>query len=266
MVELDVCREISGRYGLPLQFVMKEFRIIDLLGKMQTINSEIHANLIFKGGTAINRIYFGDISRFSEDIDFDEISNNTIESRLNRIKSIINKIEGYDIDKARVLHRTFRFDCFFKNELGQKDLIRLEFNLKHTKTMTVHPLAAGVVKSGITGTVVFGVPTYSLEDLLARKLYALYNRMEGKDVYDVNIGLKKIKEKKNFLKAIDCVLKLEKEKTTLNKFIKETCDKLEKADTKTMKRLTNNYIPISVRPSDWNVLIDDIINNLEALF
>ncbi|MBI5332117.1 MAG: nucleotidyl transferase AbiEii/AbiGii toxin family protein [Candidatus Aenigmarchaeota archaeon] len=265
MVELDVCREISGRYGLPLQFVMKEFRIFDLLGKIQTSNSEIKSNIIFKGGTAINKIYFGDVSRFSEDLDFDEISNDAIITRVKRIKSVINKIDGYEIDRVRVLHRTFRFDCFFKNELGQKDLIRIEFNLKHTKTMTANPLLQGAVKSGTTGIFVSGIPTYSLEDLLARKLYALYNRMEGKDVYDVSIGLKRIKNNKDFTKAIDCVLKLEKKKATPKEFIRETCDKLEKADAKNMKRLTNNYIPVSARPSDWNVLIAEIIEYLQKL-
>ena len=265
MVELDICREISGRYGLPLQFVMKEFRIFDLLGKIQTANSETISNIIFKGGTAINKIYFGDVSRFSEDLDFDEISKDTIITRVNRIKSIINNIEGYEINRIRVLHRTFRFDCFFKNELGQKDLIRIEFNLKHTKTMTANPLVQGIVKSGTTGMVVSGIPTYSLEDLLARKLYALYNRMEGKDVYDVGTGLEKIQDKKIFLKAIGCVLKSENKKTVPKEFIREMCDKLKNADAKAMKRLTNNYIPVSIRPADWSVLIDEIIEHLQRL-
>lgn len=265
MVELDVCREISSRYGLPLQFVMKDFRIMDILSQIQIINSKINANIIFKGGTAINKIYFEDVSRFSEDLDFDEISSVDFKKRVEKIKSIVEKINGYEIDKMRVLHKTFRFDCFFENELNQKDHIRLEFFLKYRRLFTAHKLVKSVVKSNITNGFVSGVLTYSLEDILARKLHALHDRTEGKDLYDIDRGLNKIKEKRELLNAIKATIKAENLKVDKKIFLSEIIEKLKKTNIIKMKRLTNNYIPVSARPTDWNLLRESVISALENL-
>ena len=49
------------------------------------------------------------------------------------LKDKIRGIEGFNIPNARLLHRTLRFDCYYINELGQKDRIMLEFYLTTTK-------------------------------------------------------------------------------------------------------------------------------------
>ena len=69
MVDESICKLIAVREGLPLDFVAKEFYLMDLfahIGKSGALNK-----LIFKGGTALNKVYLGNSSRFSEDLDFD---------------------------------------------------------------------------------------------------------------------------------------------------------------------------------------------------
>ncbi|MBI4162878.1 MAG: nucleotidyl transferase AbiEii/AbiGii toxin family protein, partial [Candidatus Aenigmarchaeota archaeon] len=68
MADIGHFRALSAKHGLPLQFVIKEFHVIALLGKiMENMGNE---QIIFKGGTALNRCFAAGISRFSEDLDF----------------------------------------------------------------------------------------------------------------------------------------------------------------------------------------------------
>ncbi|PIN83340.1 hypothetical protein COV61_03375, partial [Candidatus Micrarchaeota archaeon CG11_big_fil_rev_8_21_14_0_20_47_5] len=69
-INLEVCRTIAVQYGLPLQFVAKEFYVFDVLGQIAELTAG-KKELVFKGGTALNKIYLGKMQRFSEDLDFD---------------------------------------------------------------------------------------------------------------------------------------------------------------------------------------------------
>lgn len=75
MVSLREARQASAKSGIGLQYVMKEFRVFHIWEKIcpAFLSNEIkdHADVICKGGTPLNKIFFGKVPRFSEDIDMD---------------------------------------------------------------------------------------------------------------------------------------------------------------------------------------------------
>ena len=56
-INLDVCKTIAVQRGLPLQFVIKEFHLFEVLSQVVSITTAENRKLIFKGGTALNKIY-----------------------------------------------------------------------------------------------------------------------------------------------------------------------------------------------------------------
>lgn len=251
-------RALSAKYGLPLQFVIKEFQVMDLLEKIVT--KLPNETIVFKGGTALNRTYTSGISRFSEDLDFDYIAKKPTKGKI-KILGNMMKIEGYTIEKSRLFRNRLRFDCFFRNEMGKKDVVGAEFNLTFSKV--IGKVEKRPVVSEISGKTIIGVPVYRLEDMLARKILALHNRTEGKDIFDLANFIQKA-NLKLVMRSLEAILRYEKSKNQSNDVINECVEKLDTINIKEVKALTNNYIPVPLRP-DWDELIATLKLRLEGM-
>ncbi len=94
---------------------------------------------VLKGGTALSRVYLAKIgvSRFSEYIDLDFVSDMALDKKISVIKEKVVEIEGFEIRGPRILHRTLRFDCHYVNEFGDNDRIRIEFYLTRTEFVDI---------------------------------------------------------------------------------------------------------------------------------
>ncbi|WP_228359811.1 nucleotidyl transferase AbiEii/AbiGii toxin family protein [Thermococcus sibiricus] len=97
---------------------------------------------------------------------------------------------------------------------------------------------------------------YSLEDLLAKKVVALYSRMEGKDIYDVFHALNLDLEVDKFLKALELNLRFYRIE---GDFWSELIDKLAQAkeNARQIGNSTNHFIPKTLRPN-WEELIESL--------
>ncbi len=260
-LDLNMCRSISGKCGLPLDFVVKEFHLFDVLGQVTKIFGEegYLDKVVFKGGTALNKVYFTDLQRFSEDLDFD-LGDSTPSTVYSFCKELAGKIQGYEIKEFRRVRATSQFYCIFDSPLGRKDHVRVDISPK--KIITSQPLVIGTAYSSFTDRTVTGFRVYSLEDLVARKLNALVDRAKGRDIYDVYTAWEKTH---NLPAAIEKSLKSEGKHITVKEFLQLGVAKLEKVDAKQIMRLTNPIIPPLNRPRDWKVKIDTLKQNLLAL-
>jgi predicted nucleotidyltransferase component of viral defense system len=234
---------IAVRTGLGLNYIDKEERISLLLNQLWEIFGE---KVILKGGTALNRVYLAKIraARFSEDIDIDYF-NGSVEISAKEISDGMKKIKGFNVKGPRILHRTFRFDCYYTNTLGNRDRVKVEFYLSKPPYVEAR---IELVKSPF----VEGYPTmfkvYSLEDLLAKKIVALYNRMEGKDIYDIFHVLKMEFEMEKFLKALKLTLEFYHVE---GDFWSELIDRLNHGAENARKigNSTNHFIPKALHPN-----------------
>jgi predicted nucleotidyltransferase component of viral defense system len=250
----SLARSLAAKVGLSMQYVIKENKLFEALSKI--LNAKTELQLILKGGTALNKIYFSGIQRFSEDIDFDCFGDN----RTERLQRIIESVEGFKVEGPWKTKGTLRYHLGY-SFLGRTDHIRVEFSLdKELKAL--NSVSYENMQSEVTGSVLYRVPVYSFDDLIARKMNALRTRSEGKDVWDCFHAIPKAK---NLKEAIGFALESEGIKLSADDALDQTIAKLRSADPKQLMKLTNPYIPTSLRPKDWAGIVEDIIRYIKLV-
>lgn len=260
--DIEVCRIIAVRYGLPLQFVIKEFHLMDVLGRIAEFTSRQQGSLVFKGGTALNKIYIQKTQRFSEDLDFDLVTKNAGRGLGGFSRELADGIDGYEITEFRRVRGTLQFYCMYELPEGGVDHVRVDIAPK--RLLIAKPVENGTAISEFTHASVSGVTVYSIEDLTARKLNALADRGEGKDVYDVYIALP-LCSKKVLRKAIALMLQSEGAHGGAEEFMQNMVGSLEKVDSGKLRNLTNPFIPVPHRPKNWEELKKDLLARLGDL-
>ncbi|MBU4076160.1 MAG: nucleotidyl transferase AbiEii/AbiGii toxin family protein [Euryarchaeota archaeon] len=201
MADPEILRYLSIKTGLGLKFLSKDEKISIALEQLR----ELFPEVILKGGTALNRVYLikSGVGRFSEDIDLDFVSDKDLNEKISAINERVGEIKYFDVEGPHIVHMTLRFDCFYMNEFGDRDRIRLEFYLTRTEFMKLEDV---LVKSPFVETHPAIFKVYSMEDLMARKFIALYRRMEGKDIYDLFYCLEMDFDKNVMRKALNLML------------------------------------------------------------
>lgn len=235
-MDIEGYRKISINAGLPLQFVIKEFAMFELLSRL--IEKMPHPLV---GGTAISRIYLNELGRFSEDLDFEAYG---------RGKISLPEVNGFRLSGPFVYRRNVRFEYAFQTPLG-KDKIRLDFNIKPRVKIKTE----GKALRFISGAVISGVKTFSLEGLIARKIIAMGRRTEGKDIYDVWM-CRSLVDRKKLSRELASVLRIEKIKEDKKYFLKGIAEKVKVADARELAK-ANPYIPVD-RRLDWKIGKDDV--------
>ena len=128
MLTEEEIRRIAKRRNMSVGLTEKDYVIEWLLKGIY--ESNVKDNLIFKGGTAIKKVYFQETWRFSHDLDFTAL-NSDRENTRNQLEGVFRDIEGksaiklvfefkseliFDEDKLRDARRFW--------EVGLKDLVK----------------------------------------------------------------------------------------------------------------------------------------------
>jgi predicted nucleotidyltransferase component of viral defense system len=199
MITIKEIRKKALDNGLSINYIIKDRELSKIFKKLE---GKIE-NIILKGGTALNRVYFMENKRFSEDIDFDIYTNKEINIIKEEIYKIIKKeLNEYILSPPRIMNQTIRYDVQYINEFNEKDKIRLEFRINN-KSMP--PAELKIINPGLTSNIASLYKVYSLEELFFQKIDAFLNRDEGKDIYDI-YNILKIK-KINMNKKVEIKLK-----------------------------------------------------------
>ena len=254
----EMLRYLVAKTGLGLNYIAKEERISFLLSQLWEIFGE---KAILKGGTALNRVYLAKIgaARFSEDIDIDYF-NGDVGTAAEEIKKGMRLVEGFDIKGPRVLHRTFRFDCYYRNPLGNRDRVKVEFYLSRPPYIEAR---VELVRSPFVSEYPTMFMVYSFEDLIAKKLAALYSRTEGKDIYDSFHALNMEFDEKKLENALKLTLEFYHIE---GEFWGGLIEKLDyaKKNARYIGNSTNHFIPKSLRPN-WEGMIESLKLRIEEL-
>jgi predicted nucleotidyltransferase component of viral defense system len=259
MADPELLRYLSARTGLGVKYLSRDEKISVALEQLR----DRFPQAVLKGGTALNRVFLAKsgASRFSEDIDLDFISGDPLPQKIDRIKEQIRGLEGFDPGSPRLLHRTLRFDCRYTNEYGDRDRVMVEFYLTQMPFLRIDQV---LVKSPFIETHPSLFPVYSLEDLLARKLIALYSRSEGKDVYDVTYCLGLEFDHAAFEKALAMTCSFYRiKRETFPEMLQEKLAAMRKNATY-IGNSTNHFIPVGRRP-DWKIFIDSLAIQVRTL-
>lgn len=148
--------------------------------------------LAFRGGTALHKLYFNPARRYSEDIDLVQVTPGPIGETLNALQRILNDFLGKPrrSQKERSVNLTYRMD----SEGPPVVPLRLKVEINTREHFTVYGFCKRpfMVRSRwFSGEC--GITTFELEELLATKVRALYQRRKGRDLFDLWYGLKEEK-------------------------------------------------------------------------
>ena len=200
-------QEARQRFGIQWEVLERDYLLSWVLAGVSQV-PELHQNLVFKGGTALKKCFFGDY-RFSEDLDFsglDGISRGDAMEQLvqDACWAATNLLEEY----APVEITCERYSEGEPHPGGQEAfVIRARFpwhSRVHTRAMVEITVDEPVLWPAENRAVIHGydepldaeIKVYSLEEVVAEKLRAIlqhtatlhrrgWSRSRARDYYDI---------------------------------------------------------------------------------
>jgi predicted nucleotidyltransferase component of viral defense system len=138
--------------------------------------------LVFRGGTALNKLFLHPATRYSEDIDFVQKNPEPIGQTIDHIRNVLQSWLGEP--KWKITERSaklvYKYDAI--NKLPAK--LKIEINT----TEHFHVLPLKIVPFVMNSEWFQGktnIITYEIDELMATKLRALYQRRKGRDLFDL---------------------------------------------------------------------------------
>jgi len=152
---------------------------------------ELAEGFIFRGGTALHKLFVSPAGRYSEDIDLVQVAAGPIGPLIDGVREALDPWLGTPRRKRGHGRVTviYRFDTTFQPVTR----MRLKVEINTREHFNVH----GVIRRRFTvdspwfqGTA--ELPVYRIEELLGTKLRALYQRKKGRDLFDLWLVLRSI--------------------------------------------------------------------------
>lgn len=142
--------------------------------------------LVFKGGTALSKLYFPDVWRFSEDLDF-----TATEPLPDMADDIGNAFTGIEPASGITFELTSVHDAGDPVEyvqikvqydavLGQRNTTDLDITFNEALAFPVQ-----THEHSYEDIPTFTVPAYSVEEIFVEKLRSIYQRARARDYYDI---------------------------------------------------------------------------------
>ncbi len=145
-------------------------------------NKKIRENLIFRGGTALNKMYLKPSSRYSEDLDFVQKSAESGGAIIEAIRSVLDSWLGKPARErtARSVKLVYKYTSV--NNLKMR--LKIEINIvEHFQAVDVCEMPFILDSEWFSGNCIVSVN--QLEELMATKIRVLYQRRKGRDLFDL---------------------------------------------------------------------------------
>src|SRR6056297_1010827 len=180
-------RQLARELDVRLGYAEKNYVNSWILWAMYT--SSYGDNLLFKGGTALSKLYFPETWRYSEDLDFGVGGEyNGSKEELEIALDDASRISGIDFDVTQ--HRALQtegypthyvdIDIQYSAVLGHKNTTSLDIMID--EYVAFDPVRHSHSYEDVPE---FELTAYSLEEIFAEKLRALYQRSQARDYYDL---------------------------------------------------------------------------------
>lgn len=173
MVSKDEIIKIARRERLPLGTIEKDFILTYILKKI--CGSDIRDRLVFKGGTALHKLYLH--KRISIDLDFTEVKPVSV----NELKQIIeNKEISSKIKEINKTSNSTKIILSYFSILEYKNSIVIDISKREKPVLE---LVTKKLKSHYFEEM--SVLTFQLEELIAEKIRAIIQRNKPRDYLDI---------------------------------------------------------------------------------
>lgn len=143
---------------------------------------EISQALVFRGGTALNKLFINPPSRYSEDIDFVQQKAGPIGSTIDAIRETLHPWLG--TPKWKMTQRSAKLIYPYETIENSPAKLKIEINTtEHFQVLPLRVTPFSVTSAWFTGKA--NIVTYEINELIATKLRALYQRRKGRDLFDL---------------------------------------------------------------------------------
>ena len=192
-------------------------------------NSELSAQLAFRGGTALHKLFLKPQARYSEDIDLVQLHSGEIGPMLTLIReqlSFLGKANYTASEHNATL--IFRFDS--ENEPVTRLKLKVEINTReHFSVFDTLDIEHNLVSTYHSGKC--KIKTFTVEELLSTKLRALYQRKKGRDLFDLWYANEKVKpDSKKIIEAFNKYISNENLSISSKDFIDNMEEKINDTD------------------------------------
>jgi predicted nucleotidyltransferase component of viral defense system len=151
-------------------------------------NPALHDALAFRGGTALYKLHLKPAARYSEDIDLVQTRAEAAGPMMEALRSVLDPWLGkpqYKQTEGRVTFN-YRFDSEDVPPVPLK--LKVETNTReHFSVYGLTEVPFSVTSRWFEGTC--SIHSYTLDELLGTKLRALYQRKQGRDLFDLATAL-----------------------------------------------------------------------------
>ena len=179
MIDKRELLEKARQRNLSLQMIEKDYVLGWLLFGVSKI-----PNLVFKGGTALSKIYFPEIWRLSEDLDF-ALPEEDLNNVLPQIEQVLSQSERASAIKFRIKSQHLN-PLYLQLKIQYDALLgRNWVKLDVTKEGVLDTVRSRKLKQTYSDYPDFNLKVESLEEIFAEKLRALIERSKCRDYYDV---------------------------------------------------------------------------------
>lgn len=226
-------------------------------------NDLLKDKLIFRGGTALHKLYSPIQERYSEDLDFVQKHAEPIGPILQNIHDTLNPWLGEPKWKQTQGRVTFYYRYESEITPSRNMKVKIEINTRE------HHIYDGLAHVPFTISSPWfegkaSISSYTLEELMGTKMRALYQRKKGRDLFDLVVILQHFPNL-NCQKVIDCFLfYLAKENLQVSRaeFEKNMDQKLKdrifQEDIIPLLQPDRNYDPVSF----YHIVHDQLIRLL----
>ncbi len=219
----------------------------------------VRERLAFRGGTALHKLFLAPAVRYSEDIDLVQIKAEPFGAIIDRIREQLSFL-GKPRIKQKEHNNTIVFSILSEDDVPMK--LKIEVNTReHFSVYGLQDIPVKLDSEWNNSQAL--VPTYGLDELLATKLRALYQRKKGRDLFDLWYALNKADVNvENVIEAFQYYMKEEGNTVSQKEFLENMEKKIEDADfTGDMNGLLRRGIVFNVREA-YNQIKHLIINRI----
>lgn len=146
-------------------------------------NEFLAENLVFRGGTALHKLYLQPQPRYSEDIDLVQKKAGPIKDVIEQLRSCMSYL-GEPTVKQKANNNTlvYRFNSESVTPVSLR--LKIEINCReHFSVLGYTSKEFSVNTDWFKGSC--DISTYHLEEMIGTKVRALYQRRKGRDLYDL---------------------------------------------------------------------------------
>ncbi|MFH1263149.1 MAG: nucleotidyl transferase AbiEii/AbiGii toxin family protein [Pseudomonadota bacterium] len=203
--------------------------------------------LVFRGGTAIHKLFLQPAARYSEDLDLVQVKASPIGAVTDAIREALDSWLGVPKWKAG----QGRFTLFYRFETTAQPVqsmrVKIEINTReHFDVFGIEPHNLAVSNPWYSADA--DVPVYGLDELLGTKLRALYQRKKGRDLFDLYVaGRRKLSTPERVIESFNAYMRHSKTSVSRAEFEANLAGKLKDP------LFREDVPPLLAEGTDWDI-------------